>query len=126
MGTEQQALTAYLEKFAAQWPRYQPWGWNPYAASPSARNADQVAAELLADAEFRALKLGTWLNTPDGEFVAAAVTTLTPPLYKPDVEVLIKALQTAAKQQQSEARKTLAAGAAVVGVLALAVGTSGK
>lgn len=126
MGIEQQALTDYLAKFTAQWPRHQPWAWNPYAAAPFVRSADQVAAELLADAEFRALKLGTWLSTPDGEFLAAAATALTPPIYKPDVEVLIKALQLAAKQQQSEARKTLAAGTAVAAVLALAVATSGK
>lgn len=126
MGTEQQALTAYLAKFTAQWPRYEPWGWTRYADFSSGQDVDQVAAELLADAEFRALKLGTWLSTPEGEFVTAAVTGLAPPLYQPDVEVLIKALQIAARQQQSEARKTLAFGAAAVGALALAVSASGK
>lgn len=63
---------------------------------------------------------------PEGELVSAAATAIMPPLYQADVQLLIEALQLAAKQQQSEARKTLAAGAAVVGVLALAVGTAGK
>jgi hypothetical protein len=36
-------------------------------------SAGQVGDALLADAEFRALRLGTWLNTPSGEGVAAAV-----------------------------------------------------
>jgi len=126
MGTEQQALTAYLEKFTAPWPRYQPWGWPAYGGIPSARSAEQVAAELLADAEFRALRLGNWLSTPEGEFVAGAVTSLMPALYAADADVLIKALQLAAQQQQSEARKTILAGVAVGGVLALAISASGK
>jgi hypothetical protein len=33
-------------------------------AMASVYSAGQVADALLADAEFRALKLGTWLNTP--------------------------------------------------------------
>lgn len=126
MGTEQQTLTEYLAKFTEGWPRYQPWGWTPYAGLSSGLNVDQVAAELLADAEFRALKLGTWLSTPEGEFIAAAVTALMPPLYQQDADLLVAALQMAAKQQQSEARKTIVAATAVAGVFALAISTSGK
>ena len=33
------------------------------------------------DVEFRALKIGTWLSTPDGELIAAAVEALAPPPY---------------------------------------------
>ena len=38
------------------------WG----EAMASVYSAGQVADALLADAEFRALRLGTWLNTPPG------------------------------------------------------------
>jgi hypothetical protein len=126
MGTEQQALTGYLAKFTAQWPRPQAWDWNPYDGLTTGKNAEQVAAELLADAEFRALRLGNWLSTPEGEFVAAAVTSLMPQLYAADADVLIKALQLAARQQQADARKTIAAGVAIAAVGALAIGASGK
>ena len=100
MGTEQQALTAYLAAFTTQWARPQAWDWNPYNGPSSSRNAEQVAADLLADAEFRALRLGTWLSTPEGEFVAAAVTSLMPQLYAADADVLIRALQLAARSSK--------------------------
>jgi hypothetical protein len=58
--------------------------------------------------------------------VAAAVTSLTPQLYAADADVLIKALQLAARQQQADARKTIAAGVAIAAVGALAIGASGK
>ena len=125
VGATQQSLTEYVARFTAGWPRPQPWDWNPYNSGSISSSAEQIAASLLADGEFRALKLGTWLSTPEGEFVSAAVTALMPPLYQADAEVLIKALQLAAKQQQTEAWKTIAAGVAIGGVL-IAIGKSGK
>jgi hypothetical protein len=125
VGTTQQALTEYLMRYTANWPRYEPWGWNRYAVVPASRSAQQVTAELLADAEFRAIKLGTWLSTPEGEFISAAVTSLMPSLYQADAEVLIEGLQLAARQQQIEAWKTIAAGVAIGGAL-FAIGKSGK
>jgi hypothetical protein len=127
MGTTQQALTAYLSGFTATWPKPQPWGWPP--ASPgvaSQYTARDVATWLLKDAEFRALKLGTWLSTPDGQLVAAAVQALAPTPDGQDAELLITALQLAAQQQQIEARQKILAGVAVGGVLALAFGRAGK
>jgi hypothetical protein len=126
VGTTQQALTGYLAGFTANWPRHQTWGWDATPTMASTYNATQIAEFLLADAEFRALKLGTWLSTPDGEILAAAVTALAPPPYNEDAKLLIEALQLAARQQQNEARKTILAGVAVGGVLALAIGSSGK
>jgi len=129
MGTTQQALTAYLAKFTATWPKPQPWDWAWPPASPgvaSQHTARDIAGWLLKDAEFRALKLGTWLSTPDGQLVAAAVQALAPPPYSQDAELLITALQLAAQQQQTEARQKILAGVAVGGVLALAFGSAGK
>lgn len=127
MGTTQQALTAYLTRFIGPWPKPDPWAWLP--ASPAVASqytARDVAGWLLRDAEFRALKLGTWLSTPDGQLVAAAVEALAPPPYGQDAELLITALQFAAQQQQTEARQKILAGVAVGGVLALAFGSAGK
>ena len=53
-------------------------------AIASVYSAGQVADALLADAEFRALRLGTWLNTPSGEGVAAVVMALTAAPFKQD------------------------------------------
>src|SRR5579863_2777602 len=65
MGTTQQALTAYLTRFTASWPRPQLWGWPPTAPGVASQYTERdVAAWLLKDAEFRILKLGTWLSTP--------------------------------------------------------------
>jgi hypothetical protein len=73
--------------------------------------ADEIAQELLAMAEFRALRLGSWLNTPDGELIAAAVEQLMPPPYRVDIELLIDALQIAARsQQRAEREKALGIG----------------
>jgi hypothetical protein len=99
-------------------------GLEPLQPGSISSSADQIAASLLADGEFRALKLGTWLSAPEGEFVSAAATSVMPSLYQADAEVLIKALQLAAKQQ-AEAWKTIMAGVAIGGVL-LAIGKSGK
>ena len=74
-------------------------------------------------AEFRALKLGTWLLTPDGQVLAEAVELVTPPFYRADVELLIDALQIAAKQQHREGRN-LALSVAALALFAIALGIS--
>ncbi len=94
VGTPQQQITAYLEKFTAQWPRYG-FAWYGQQTMASVYTAGQIADALLADAEFRALRLGTWLNTPSGELLTAAVTALTPPPFNQDIELLAEALQFA-------------------------------
>jgi hypothetical protein len=121
MGATQQKISEYLDSFTAQWPRYEHygygWGWNMQPSVASRHTASEIAKAMLADAEFRALKLGTWLNTPDGELLAAAVTTLAPPPYQEDAQLLIEALQLAAQQQQADARtKLLVAGALLTAI----------
>jgi hypothetical protein len=116
--TQRDRLVSYLGRFAADWPRQERFGWHPTVASSN--TPQQIAEMLLADAEFRALRLGTFLGTPDGRLIAAAVEALTPPPYREDVALLIDALQLAAKTQQKEAIQTLLKGTAVgVGVAAL-------
>jgi hypothetical protein len=122
-GIPQQRIAAYLEKFTDQWPKYG-HAWHGQRIMASAYTAEQIADALLADAEFRALKLGTWLNTPSDEVIAAAVSVLSPPPYKQDIDLLIEALQIAARRQHDEARQKLAIGLLGGAALAIALGAS--
>lgn len=89
---------------------------------------EQFRRELLEDAEFRALKLGSWLGTTDGKLIAEAVSMVIPPAYTPAYELAVKGLTLAARDQAAESRKTagaVALGAVLAGgALALAAGES--
>jgi hypothetical protein len=81
---------------------------------------EQIAGELVRNSEFRALQLGTFLNTPTGEFVEEAVALAVPPAFAPEFALLVGALKLAANLQQGEARGNViltAIGAVVVGVI---------
>jgi hypothetical protein len=123
VGTPQQRITAYLDKFTAQWPRHGR-AWYGQQTMASVYSSGQIADTLLADAEFRALRLGTWLSTPTGELLAAAVAALTPPPFQQDAALLIEALQLAAQRQQAEARQKIAVGLLGGAALAIALGSS--
>lgn len=89
-------------------------------------SAEQVAQELLQIAEFRALRLGTWLGTVDGQVITEAVEMVVPPFYRQDIELLVAALQLAAQLQQTEGHNKagkLALGA--IGIAAL-IGIAGS
>jgi hypothetical protein len=122
-GTPQQRITAYLEKFTGQWPRHGQAAPGQRAMA-SVYEAGQVADALLADSEFRALRLGTWLSIPPGEVLAAAVTALTPPPLDQDAELLTEALLLAAQRQQAEAQQKIAIGLLGGAALAIALGSS--
>jgi hypothetical protein len=79
-------------------------------------NPEQVAVNLFTNAEFRTLQLGTWLRTPEGKLVTAAVEALAPPLYREDIELLVEAISLAAKMQQKDSRSRAAAAAIVIAV----------
>jgi hypothetical protein len=73
--------------------------------------SQEIAAHLFANAEFRSLQLGTWLNTPNGQLITAAVEALTPPPYREDIQLLVEAVSLAAKMQQDAGReRAIAAG----------------
>jgi hypothetical protein len=111
-------LTDYLTRYTAGWPRPELLPRYPATAVAATHGIDDIAQELLADAEFRALKLGTFLNTPDGQMLAAAATAITPAPYQQDVALLIKALELAGRLQHEETQKTV--GAAIVVALGAA------
>ena len=114
-------ITQFLDSYISHWPRDPYWPWARYygigwTQPPIAHSTTpgEVARDLLANAEFRALQLGTWLNTPDGELITAAVEAITPPPYREDIELLAEALKLAAQAQRGEGigRAILTTGAA--------------
>lgn len=134
--TKQERLTALLSERIV-WPRMvnphpgwslpSQWTDNFSIYAQPRPTVEQLATELLGIAEIRALRLGAWLTTPDGEMIAQAVETMTPPLYRDDVELLVAALQHAAKMQQIEGQDR--AGKFAVGAIGaaavLAIGIGG-
>lgn len=89
-----------------RWDAEPPCGWPVYNPALAVRpSVDELARELLGITEFRALQLGTWLSTTDGQVVAEAVEMVTPPFYSEDVELLVAALQRAAQLQQVEGQR---------------------
>jgi hypothetical protein len=98
---------------------YSAWYPVPYHGA-SVPTLELVAAELVRNAEFRALKLGTFLNTPTGDFVEEAVALAVPRAFAPEFALLVDALKLAAELQQGEARGNViltAIGAVVIGVV---------
>lgn len=106
MTNQQEQIATYLRAH----PRLQPYvqaalGAWPHPALPSFPAAEELAAELLADAGFRALGLGTWLRTTDGQIIAEAVAQVIPPEYEPIFTLTVDALKLAAAKQTIEGRQ---------------------
>jgi hypothetical protein len=102
---QEDQLVAYLRTH----PRLQPYvqlasvgAWpRSFSGLPT---AEDFARELLGDAEFRALRLGTWLGTPEGQAVSEAVAQVIPTDYEPVFTLTVDALELAAAQQTKEGR----------------------
>lgn len=75
-------------------------------ARPPTSSAEECAQALVQDEEFRALQLGTWLNTPNGEVISAAVQAALPPPYNAEVRVITDGLRLAAEMQRRQGWKT--------------------
>jgi hypothetical protein len=76
---------------------------------------DDFGTSMVSMTEFRALQLGTWLGSTDGQVIIEAVEMVLPPIYRPQIEFLADGLQYAAKLQQREGQKK--AGGVAVAVL---------
>jgi hypothetical protein len=137
--TQQEQITQFLDRYITLPRMPVPSAWNsgpwlgldmPYVVPGPRPTADQVAQELLKMSEFRALKLGTWLGTTNGQVISKAVETVTPPFYRQDVELLVAALQLATKLQyqegQDKAGKVALGVLCGAGVLALGVAALGS
>jgi hypothetical protein len=116
--TTQNEITAFVtRRFGPQLPLSQPWaglGNQPLVPRPPTISAGDLAGFLLQDAEFRSLQLGTWLNSPDGELIAAAVEAALPPPLNREVRVIAEGMRLAAEAQRREGQQT-------AGALSLAV-----
>jgi hypothetical protein len=123
VGAPLQRITAYLEKFTGEWPRYGR-AWYGQRIMASAYTVEQIASALLADPGFRILKLGTWLSTPSRELMTETVVALSSPLYQQDADLLVEALLLAAQRQHEEARQKIAFGLLGATALAIALGSS--
>jgi hypothetical protein len=121
--TPHEKITAYLTGFTVKWPKTQPGGLTRLPSMASVYDPAKIAEALLADQGFRALKLGTWLNTPSAELLYTAVGALSPALPTADVKLLVEALALAARRQQEEARQKLAAGLLGGAALAFVIGS---
>ena len=132
--TKQQHLAQFLDQRIV-WqrvPTAYTWG-NPvwlrhhYPYQQPRPTPEQLAHELLAIPEYRALQLATWLGTTNGEIIAQAVEMVTPPFYREDVELLVDPLKLAGQLQAQEGRdKAGKIALGVLGVAALvAIGISG-
>lgn len=127
--TKQEEIAHFIESFVLVTNIY---GYD-FAASglPDERiyanqsTVEDFGSSILNMSEFRALQLGTWLGSTDGQMITAAVEIALPPMYRPQIEFLVDGLQYAAKLQQREGQKK-AAGLAVAvlltGAMAWAVG----
>jgi hypothetical protein len=126
---ETPALTAFLELHLRthDWPR-EPQDLQVARSTPvpplmaQRYTAETLAAELFADAGFRALQLGTWSRIADPKKIANAVDALAERPYRQDAELLGAAIELAAQLQQDDGRRrAVAVGliAAFVGALAL-------
>jgi hypothetical protein len=109
----QEKITEFVDDYIAHWPRVQVWPgqyygltWNQPAVTYQT-TVQELADDLFANAEFRALQLGTWLNRPDVELITAAVEAITPPPYNQDIELLIEAIKLAAQLQRRDGWKSV-------------------
>jgi hypothetical protein len=115
-------ITEFIDGYIADWPRVQVWPGQYYGLTwgqpPMAHQmtSQELAQDLAANAEFRALQLGTWLNRPDVELITAAAEAITPPPYRQDIEVLIEGMKLAAQLQRRDGwnRVAVTAGSAAV------------
>lgn len=98
---------ARLSAFLQQWTHTRP-AWHQ-------RSAEDIAAELAADADFDTIRLAGWLQTPDGALIAQIVQSVLLYPYNYGADVLADAIQIAARQRTERQR-----GLTLVGGLALA------
>ena len=103
--------------------------WDTFAIPTPSPKHETLAKELVADAEFRSLLLGTWLGTTDGELISEAVGMVIPPWSKPQYDFVVGGLRLAAQMQQQEGQQKagqIALGFVGVGPIALRVAAAGR
>lgn len=97
-------------------PGYPAGIWAPGVLPP--QTAAELADELLEDVGYRALELGGFLSTPDGELIANGVELALPNADRRVVGLAVDALKLAAAQQ-SELSPLQVGGLVVAGLVLL-------
>jgi hypothetical protein len=98
-------IVTYLANSQLIRPILEAGGMIPYWAWQPKLTAEELANQLLSDAEFRSLQLGTWLGTPAGHLITEAVSLVISPAYEPAFSFIISCLQLAADMQSQEGRQ---------------------
>jgi hypothetical protein len=133
MSDIQVRLTGYFQRRVpeASYGHAGYWYNEPLNQYPTQADVERLAIAFLNDTAFQALRLGTWLGTPDGRVIAAAVRQVLPVPYRPYealfVAALTRAAQLQAQGERAKARKWLmsAGGAGAAVVLLFVAGRSG-
>jgi hypothetical protein len=104
--SQQEQITSFLDRFV-KWPRDDGQYWTRSILFEVQRrpSTEELAEELLQLGEFRALQLGTWLGTTQGEIITQAVESVMPPFYREDTVLLVEGLKFAASLQQQEGQR---------------------
>lgn len=133
--TKQEQIAAFIER-NVDWPRANasfrevplPWEQSEFICASNNQQTrptvEGLAMEFLDNSEFLALRLGTLLGTTQGEIIAQAVEMASPPFVREDVELLVDALQVAAKLQNQRVAGRLALGAIAAAVVVILFASS--
>jgi len=84
-------------------------------------DAESFGIALADDAGFQAMQLGTWLRTADGSLIAEAVSTVLPPSYRPEYQLVVDGLKIAASHQREAGWQRATGVAALAIVLGLSI-----
>lgn len=98
-----------LRQFLITWNSTHPY-WTRYG-----KDAQQVADELLQEAEFREIWLAGLLATPDGQTIEQVVASVLPSPWSADFSLMLESVKLAAAARQQD-RQRAAAGWTVVAV----------
>lgn len=117
-----QSLTQYLHNATSgqgavdlSWVcRHHP-AW-PFAAASAPTTATLTRA-FAQDAAYRAIELGTWFNTTDGELIEAAVVRALPYPENAEAKIVIEALKAAADLQHKQRGAAIGAGFVVAALV---------
>jgi hypothetical protein len=119
MAERKEQIARFIQRSPALWPV----AVSPHTVPPPWRqpypSAETIAKDLLADSEFQALRLATWLRSPDGELIAEAVALVISPAARPEFELAVDALQLAAGMQYERGWPQRAAGLVALAAVSL-------
>jgi hypothetical protein len=82
----------YLRRWTAAHP-----GWQ-YSS------AEEIATDLMTDADWTTINLGGWLRSPDGATITGIVRAVLPFPTNVAVDLLVEAITTASRQQTRNQR----------------------